>query len=153
VLPINEAVPTACKGAMSRATNVPCCSMTVSSIEVPKPSLRISTPKSLALAAAPYSLAQARVISKGRAETHELDVQVMELVKHFEEVTHRTCQAVAGPHHNDVELVLVRIRQQLVERGPAGASAAETVIGIFLGIVHPRCSANCRRSQPWFSGC
>ena len=40
--------------------------MTVSSIEVPKPSLRISTPKSLAEAAAPYSLAPAMVMSKGR---------------------------------------------------------------------------------------
>ncbi len=40
--------------------------MTVSSMEVPKPSLRISTPNSLALAAAPYSLAPAMVMSKGR---------------------------------------------------------------------------------------
>jgi len=48
------------------ATNVACCSMTVSSMEVPKPSLRISTPNSLAEAPAPYSLAQAMVISKGR---------------------------------------------------------------------------------------
>jgi len=48
------------------ATKVACCSMTVSSMEVPKPSLRISTPNSLAEAAAPYSLAAAMVISKGR---------------------------------------------------------------------------------------
>jgi hypothetical protein len=48
------------------AMKVACCSMTVSSMEVPKPSLRISTPNSLAEAAAPYSLAQAMVMSKGR---------------------------------------------------------------------------------------
>jgi hypothetical protein len=63
---IMVAVPTACKGEMVWATNVACCSMTVSSMEVPKPSLRISTPNSLALAAAPYSLAAAMVMSKGR---------------------------------------------------------------------------------------
>jgi len=56
----------ACRGAMVWATKVACCSMTVSSMEVPKPSLRISTPNSLALAPAPYSLAQAMVMSKGR---------------------------------------------------------------------------------------
>ena len=37
-----------------------------SSTEVPKPSFRISTPNSLAEAAAPYSLAAAMVMSKGR---------------------------------------------------------------------------------------
>ena len=45
---------------------VACCSSTESSTEVPKPSFRISTPYSLAEAAAPYSLAAAMVISKGR---------------------------------------------------------------------------------------
>jgi hypothetical protein len=45
---------------------VACCSSTESSTEVPKPSLRISTPKILAEAAAPYSLAPAMVMSKGR---------------------------------------------------------------------------------------
>ncbi len=50
---------------MERATKVACCSSTVSSIEVPKPSFRISHMKILALAAAPYSLAQAMVMSKG----------------------------------------------------------------------------------------
>ena len=63
---INVALPTACSGEMVWATNVACCSMTVSSMEAPKPSLRISTPKSLAEAAAPYSLAAAMVMSKGR---------------------------------------------------------------------------------------
>ncbi len=58
--------PTACKGAIERATKVACCSSTESSIEEPKPSFRISTPKILQLAAAPYSLAAARVMSKGR---------------------------------------------------------------------------------------
>jgi hypothetical protein len=41
--------------------------LTESSIDMPQPSLRISTPKSLAEAAAPYSLAATTVISKGRA--------------------------------------------------------------------------------------
>ena len=51
---------------MERATKVACCSRTESSTEMPKPSLRISTPNSLAEAAAPYSLAAAMVMSKGR---------------------------------------------------------------------------------------
>ena len=38
-----------------------CISSTVSSIELPNPSFRISTPNSLAEAAAPYSLAPAGV--------------------------------------------------------------------------------------------
>lgn len=63
---IRTALPTACSGAIDWATKVACCSMTVSSMEVPKPSLRISTPNSLAEAAAPYSLAPAMVMSKGR---------------------------------------------------------------------------------------
>ena len=40
---------------------------TESSTEEPKPSFRISTPNSLPEAAAPYSLAAAMVMSKGRA--------------------------------------------------------------------------------------
>jgi hypothetical protein len=58
--------PTAARGATERATKVACCSSTESSTEAPKPSFRISTPNSLALAAAPYSLAQATLMSKGR---------------------------------------------------------------------------------------
>ena len=50
-----------------RATKVACISLTESSILMPQPSLRISTPNSLAEAAEPYSLAMATVISKGRA--------------------------------------------------------------------------------------
>jgi hypothetical protein len=45
---------------------VACISLTASSIEEPQPSLRISTPKILAAAMAPYSLAPAMVTSKGR---------------------------------------------------------------------------------------
>jgi hypothetical protein len=47
--------PTAWSGATERATKVACCSSTLSSIEVPNPSFRISTPNSFAEAAAPYS--------------------------------------------------------------------------------------------------
>lgn len=54
------------RGSTERATKVACCSSTLSSTEVPKPSFRISTPNSLAEAAAPYSLAAAMVMSKGR---------------------------------------------------------------------------------------
>ena len=50
-----------------QATKVACISLTESSIDMPQPSFRISTPNSLALAAAPYSLAAATVISKRRA--------------------------------------------------------------------------------------
>ena len=50
-----------------QATKVACISLTESSILMPQPSFRISTPNSLPLAAAPYSLAMATVISKGRA--------------------------------------------------------------------------------------
>jgi hypothetical protein len=46
--------------------NVACRSSTESSTAVPKPSFRISTPEGLAEAAAPYSLAAAMVMSKGR---------------------------------------------------------------------------------------
>jgi hypothetical protein len=45
---------------------MPSISLTASSIEEPQPSLRISTPKILAAAIAPYSLAPAMVTSKGR---------------------------------------------------------------------------------------
>ena len=55
------------KKPTERATKVACISSTESSTEDPKPSLRISTPKSFAEAAAPYSLAAATVMSKGRA--------------------------------------------------------------------------------------
>jgi hypothetical protein len=51
---------------MERATKVACISSTESSTEVPKPSFRISTPNNFAEAAAPYSLAAAMVMSKGR---------------------------------------------------------------------------------------
>ena len=50
----------------NRAINVVCISFTASSTEVPQPSFRISTPKIFMLAAAPYSLHPARVMSKGR---------------------------------------------------------------------------------------
>ncbi len=49
-----------------RKANVACISLTASSIEMPDPSLRISTPKILDAAWAPYSLEPARVMSKGR---------------------------------------------------------------------------------------
>lgn len=45
---------------------VPCCSMTESSTEVPQPSFKISTPKILQLAPAPYSFEATMVMSKGR---------------------------------------------------------------------------------------
>ena len=51
---------------MIRATKLAWVSVTVSSIETPVPSFRISTPKILAPAMAPYSLAAASVMSKGR---------------------------------------------------------------------------------------
>ena len=59
--------PTAWSGATERATKVACISSTESSTDDPKPSFRISTPNSFAEAAAPYSLAAATVMSKGRA--------------------------------------------------------------------------------------
>ena len=49
-----------------RKANVACTSLTASSIEMPDPSLRISTPKILDAAWAPYSLEPARVMSKAR---------------------------------------------------------------------------------------
>ena len=56
-----------CAAKYERATKVACISSTELSTEEPKPSLRISTPNSLQLAAAPYSLVAAMVMSKGRA--------------------------------------------------------------------------------------
>jgi hypothetical protein len=55
-----------CRGTSGRATKVACISVTASSIDTPEPSFRISTPKILAAAIAPYSLAPARVTLKGR---------------------------------------------------------------------------------------
>src|SRR6267142_2545676 len=49
-----------------RKVKVACISLTASSIEMPDPSLRISTPKILDAAWAPYPLEPARVMSKGR---------------------------------------------------------------------------------------
>jgi hypothetical protein len=45
---------------------VACISLTASSMETPLPSFKISTPKIFMLAAAPFSLAPARVMSKGK---------------------------------------------------------------------------------------
>src|ERR1035438_10359982 len=57
---------TADMGSTTRATKVACISVTASSMEMPIPSLRISTPKILAAHIAPYSLAPLSVTSKGR---------------------------------------------------------------------------------------
>src|ERR1035441_8694383 len=56
---------TADMGSTTRATKVACISLTASSIEIPKPSLRISRPKILAAHMAPYSLAPLSVTSNG----------------------------------------------------------------------------------------
>ncbi len=62
---VENGLATADMGSTTRATNVACISLTASSMEMPQPSLRISTPKILAAHMAPYSLAPESVMSKG----------------------------------------------------------------------------------------
>ena len=64
-IPPSNLLATACRGSTERATKVADDSVTASSMLMPEPSFRISTPKILAEVMAPYSLAADSVMSKG----------------------------------------------------------------------------------------
>ena len=66
------------------------------------------------------------------AEADELDVEVVQLVQYFQEVTYRTRQTVTGPYHHDIELAAAGIGQQFIQGRAAGPGAAKSMVCVFV---------------------
>ena len=65
------------------------------------------------------------------AEADELDLQVIQLIQHLQEVGHRPGDAVEGPDQDHIEPAAAGIAQQLVQTGPPGLGAGY-LVGVFL---------------------
>jgi hypothetical protein len=61
------------------------------------------------------------------SEADELDVDPIQLVEDFQKMPHRTCDPIASPDQDNVELPAARIPHQIVEARPAGFNPADPV--------------------------
>ena len=60
------------------------------------------------------------------AERDELDVEVSQLIEHFEEVLDRACQPIKGPDQQDIELAVAGVAQELIQPRALGPGAGES---------------------------
>src|SRR5579864_1469042 len=67
-----------------------------------------------------------------RSEADEIDAQCPEFFQTIHKVLKRPCEAVEFPNQHDVEHPLRGIMHQVVERGPATLSPADTLVDVFV---------------------
>jgi hypothetical protein len=70
-------------------------------------------------------------------EADVLDVQPVQFIQHFQEVTHTPGQAIASPDQDNIEAAAAGIGQHPVQPGPPGPGAANAVIDILLHDLKP----------------
>jgi hypothetical protein len=61
------------------------------------------------------------------AEADELDVEMVELVEHFEEVAHGPGDPVRGPDQEHLEAAAARIPKQIIETRPTSFSPGDPI--------------------------
>ena len=61
----------------------------------------------------------------------ELDVEMVQLVEHFEQVLHRASHAIEGPDHHDIEAAAAGVEEQLVQSRTLRLGAGDA-IGVLL---------------------
>ena len=76
-------------------------------------------------------------VSKLFPETDKLDVQPVQFIQHFQEVTHAPSQAIASPYQDNIEVTAAGIGQHPVQPGPPGPGAANAVIDVLLHDLKP----------------
>ena len=65
------------------------------------------------------------------AETYELDTEVIEVIKDFEEVAYAARHAIEGPNQHHIEAMAAGVLQKFIEAGAARLRTADS-IGVFV---------------------